>query len=75
MASTEMNSMYLANPSFSQMSFHHSMVTKLPNHCRRVQVEMNELEENASDSEASSALFLSTYAGLSPDAQARGQSP
>lgn len=28
-----MNSMYLANPSFSQISFHHSMVTKLPNHC------------------------------------------
>lgn len=33
-ASTEMNSMYLANPSFSQRSFHQFMVTKLPNHCR-----------------------------------------
>lgn len=30
--STEMYSMYLANPSLSQMSFHHTIVTKLPNH-------------------------------------------
>lgn len=65
-ASTETNSIYLANPSFSHISFHHSMVTRFPNHCVNERMNHWKMQHLTTDICPPCDICLPTYCCLCP---------